>query len=1094
MDSTTPQRSRLLTYGGRPIRDYASPGSTPPIKPVPAVSPSSRRGNYIPPTAEIQVPPTRGSGVPGAGSEVLICKPDTSPSVVRHSERVISSPVSSKHPIQQQRVSYSVSLPRAMDSVASPRSNIPTRAVTPVRKPQVEENTPASPVSDGFASSLAFEGVVYSRASDPPTAAEISPREIHILSQSLHATAELPFIPTSVPEGSPRFLTNPPAVIDTPMSPIEPSPGGVSKLDNVLEVSPVLPTHTTRDASSKLNLNVPHSGISRRPSPSVSVSGGGGTRPSTPSRGGGTRPSTPSRGGGKGNPDFASETPEQRRSRHTANQAVYDRMNPVLRQARSGLDAVRDWVAENGGVTDEDNERPQGVQQSEKVIKQTPEKVVPIVKEENTSVTPTRKPSVPNFYDQTHHSPESTPSESGIKQSTFEPVEAIASDITNISTLTNTSESDTSIARSNVAASVPVPVIRRLRKKASYYNLRAPETMTAMLRVTDEDFDEEIPARVLEAIKPVVNSFVRMGSLESYFSGEEEGRIEDEMMFEGKVDSEGGLSIQAVPSDERYLSPPHGDSLGDFDIDVATIDYRASTSTYEETKVPIDTSMSLAPASLEEVEVIPEQNIPVRQDSTVADVPFCKNQDQSSGLHPLIAAVYPWNPHFPGTEEEFGGSVITIPPPTTADGYLNEEEKKKVEETKEEQKQSVTLISAPQSLGNTVVKVVPEASEPASRSRLSSSSSTSRSSSSHSQRHSVARKTRRTEAMHKLNMRPTILSTISEEPAEEGQDSSGRDSKQSTRSSLASGIIQCQETMSEWLLSTAILDDRSRVWVPPVFKEKEFEVLEEFERLKKKCGGGRGFGVGNAVMRWGKKEEEDMERHLLPLRYKKVAAEELERERRALLKRWEKSDVSILEIPEESLRRLWDQGKGKLRSVTELSVEEVDLIVRETQRSAEGDVMRRVKLDATTVGSSRWLRMSPLAKRQFVKFNLTGLKDRMELAAAVRGGERRYKGRRSSETFVMFEARRRRENHKNAPPVLGIAVGRPQKEKRSLWTRCGEAVQGFFRTAVALSSQPKPKKEKVVERGRWEVVRAERGLQRFRRGESPIIAPRNPLT
>ncbi|KAK6497270.1 hypothetical protein TWF506_004743 [Arthrobotrys conoides] len=1113
VSTSPPQRSRLPTYGGRQIQSPESPGSTPPNRPAPAVSP--RRGAYIPPATEVQVPPSRGSLSPRAAIDKVPLRNIATDPIIPQSESTIpASSTSSGQPIRQKQVSYSLFPPRPTGSGTSPRSKIPTRASTPMRKIQVEV-TPTSPVSENSDSSLPVEKVTYTPVSDSSTA-EVSTRAIQTLSQKQQplTTAEISF--KSVLESSSRFYT-PSPIKDLPMSPIDSLKA--SQIDDVVSVSQAH-DHTIYDASR--NLNVSRSGVSRRPSPNIS---------------GSTRSSTPSRGGSTGAPDFASETPEQRGARHAANQAVYDRMNPVLRQARSGFDVVRDWVAENGGRMDQNKDKYPEFQQTEEFVEHTPEQVIPIV-EKSTSVTDIPELSISSPYAENHHTKsEDTPLESGIKQSTskLELFEAVASNVTEFSALSNTSESDISIASSDVEPSVSV--VRRLRKKSSFYDLRAPQPVSATLRVTDDDFYDEIPTRLLDAITPIVDSFAGMGPPEGYLSDEEEDSVQDEMILDITEHNEyRDLVLQALPSDNESFSQTQEDFLDDFDADTIDLPYRASTN--EETEAPIDTSMSLEPTSPEEKEeVIPEQHATVQETSTISNIPLYIgiDQEQLSQLHPLIAASYPWNPHFPGAEEEFGGPVVIIPPPTTADGYLNiqaywsdgrpipivrhgeidvencykvTEEEKKVEDKPKEQEQSVALPSAPQSSEDTVVEIAPEVPKPESQPerRGRSRSSLSRSSSqSHSRRHSVARKTRRTKAMHKLNMRPTVLSTIlEEEEKDEGEDSNGRDSGESTRSSPASGIIQCQVTMSEWLLSTAILDDKGGIWIPPVAEKREFEVLAEFERLRKVRGRGVVVGVGSGLMVWGEEEEMEMDRHLLPLLCKKVAAEELERERRALLRRWEDSDISILEIPKEALGRLWDEETGRLRCVTELRVEEVDQIVRETQRSAEGDVMRRVKLEATTVGSSRWLRMSPLAKRRFVKFNLTDLKDRMALAEEVRmaeegeGGRRRgYKGRRCSETFVVFEARRRRENHENAPPVLGVAVGRPRKEKRSLWTRCGEAVQGFFRAAVALSSQPKPKKEKVEEvkeeRG-YDVVRVGRGLRKVQRGDSSVIALRAPPT
>ncbi|KAF3170798.1 hypothetical protein TWF751_006626 [Orbilia oligospora] len=1120
--SSPPQRSRLPTYGGRPVQGPGSSGLASLSQLTPAVSP--RRGTCILLAAEVQVPPSKGSQKSGAARDkVPIRNVATSPVVVQP-ESITSTSSSSVQPIQQNQASYSLSPPRPTGFGTSPRSKIPTRASTPIRKREVED-IPASPVSDISDSPPPIEKVTYSPVSDSYTA-EISTREIRPLShnqqqQPLHAAE---FLVKSIPESSSRFCTTSPFT-DSSMSPVDSSPE-IPQVDNVFHVLKAR-DHTSYDVPS--NLNVLFSGVSRRPSPNI---------------GGSTRSSTPSRSVNTGAPDFASETPEQRGARHAANQSVYDRMSPVLRQARSGFEAVRDWVTENGGRMNKDNDDTQEFPQTEEVVKETPEKVIPTV-EGSTFITNIPELLISNIYGQSLHiESEDAVSDSSIKQPTseLESIQAAASDATEISTLTSTSESNASIATSDVATSVSVA--RRLRKKTSFFNLRAPEPMSANLRVTDDDFYDEIPTKLLDAITPVVNSFVGMGLLEGYLSDEEEEEEkgdQDEMVLNNTNDFKAkDISFQAFPSDEQRFSYTQEDFLDDFDAHATGLCCRASTR--DNTEVPIDVGMSLEPITPEkeeEEEVETEQHALVHPASTTADIPFRADTDPVSGVHPLIAATYPWNPHFPGAEEEFGGPVTIIPPPTTANGYLNiqaywsdgrpipivrhgeidvencykvtEEEKEKAEESEQkEQERSEILVSAPQSLENTMVRIAPEVPRPGSRSerRSRSKSSLLRSSSqSHSRRHSIARKTRRTKAMHRLNMRPTVLSTILEEGEEEGGAAAvdGRDSKESTRSSPASGIIQCQETMSEWLLSTAILDDRGGIWIPPVIKEREWEALEALEELRRVRG--RGVGVGSGVMEWGEEEEEELERHLLPLRRKKVAAEELERERRALLRRWEDSDISILEIPGEVLRRLWDEEKGRLREVTELGVEEVDLIVRETQRSAAGDAMRRVKMEATTAGSSRWLRMSPLAKRQFVKFNLTDLKDKMALAAAVRGVEdgegrkRGYRGRRCSETFVVFEARRRRENHENAPPVLGMAVGRPRKEKRSLWTRCGEAVQGFFRAAVALSSQPKPKKEMVegkvegsVEERGYDVVRVGRGLRRVQRGDSSVIALRAPPT
>ncbi|KAF3203645.1 hypothetical protein TWF679_010176 [Orbilia oligospora] len=1122
--SSSPRRSRLPTYGGRPVQGPGSSSPTSLSQLTPAVSP--RRDTCIPPAAEVQVPPSRGSQKSGAARDkVPIRNVASSPTVVQP-ERTTSISSSNLQPIQQNRASYSLSPPRPTGFGTSPRSKIPTRASTPMHKREVED-IPTSPVSDSSDSSHPVEKVTYSPFSNPHTAG-VSVRDTQPLSpkqqqQLLHAPE---FLVKSIPDSSSRFRTASP-VTDSSMSPVDSSPE-FPQVDNVVHV-PKARDHRSYDVPS--NLNVFFFGVSRRPSPNI---------------GGNTRSSTPSRGCNTGAPDFASETPEQRGARHAANQSVYDRMSPVLRQARSGFEAVRDWVTENGGRMNKGNDDTQEFPQTEEVVKETPVKVIPTV-EGSTFATDIPELLTSDHYDQSLLTEsENAVSDSGIKQPTseLESIQAVASDATEISTLTNTSESNASIATSDVAKSVSV--VRRLRKKTSFFNLRAPEPMPANLRVTDDDFYDEIPTTLLDAITPVVNSFVSMGLLEGYPSGEgeeEEEGVQDEMVLDNTDDcKDKDLSFQAFPSDEQTFSYTQEDFLDGFNTDVTDLPYRASTR--DNTEVPVDIGMSLESISpeKEDEEVETEQHALVHPASTTADIPFRTDTDQVSGVHPLIAATSPWNPHFPGAEEEFGGPVIIIPPPTTADGYLNiqaywsdgrpipivghgeidvencykvtEEEKEKIEESEQkEQERSEALVSVPQSLENTVVEIAPEVPRAGSRSerRSRSKSSLLRSSGqSHSRRHSIARKSRRTKAMHRLNMRPMILSTILEEGEEEGEAAAvdGRDSKESTRSSPASGIIQCQETMSEWLLSTAILDDRGGIWIPPVIKEREFEALEGLEGLEELMRvRGRGVEVGSGVMEWGEEEEEELERHLLPLRRKKVAAEELERERRALLRRWEDSDISILEIPGEVLRRLWDEEKGRLREVTELGVEEVDLIVRETQRSAAGDAMRRVKMEATTAGSSRWLRMSPLAKRQFVEFNLTDLKDKMALAAAVRGVEggegrkRGYRGRKCSETFVVFEARRRRENHENAPPVLGMAVGRPRKEKRSLWTRCGEAVQGFFRAAVALSSQPKPKKEKaegeveggVEERG-YDVVRVGRGLRRVQRGDSSVIALRAPPT
>ncbi|KAK6330059.1 hypothetical protein TWF718_003487 [Orbilia javanica] len=1196
MASTPPKRSRLPTFGGRPVQGSGSLPSSPPSgmgRPVQQVSPS--RGDRVPPAAEVQVPPpTRGLRVPNGLRETGPMRNSaTSPAVVR-SGGVIPS-------VQQAGGSHS-SFPKMMDSGASDvgsKSKIPTKisnaaaaASTPLCKTQVmPENAPVSPVGEKVVSRIAQkEEVIYSSTNPGISPAAAAPREVYKLPQkqkeqrrpsNTNAAELTSFEPTSVPESSSTFVKKDSSVRELPMASSSPSPE-ISKLaggtDNDRRTVITPNTHTPQhDASSKFqvpNKPLPHSidGL-RKPSPNIS------TRSTTPSRNGGSGGSSSNYGSGGGEKrdiDFAAETPEQRGARHAANQAVYDRMNPVLRQARSGFDILRDWVAGNGG---EDYVDVDVVQNGGNDVKQIPESVIPTV-EEKTPVRIIPAITILKSHNESHHeAPQDTASESDTKHPTpaHEAAKVTEIDTPKVSTPSiKTSKSDISIAKPDVAATNTTNIIRRLRKKTRYHNLRAPadEGITTMLQVTDEDFLEEIPGGVLEGFKVTVGgggAFVGLG--EGCLSDEEEMGVEDEMVLEG-----GGSSKASVVADEYDVSSVHGDFLDEVHADVGKPNYRASTT--EEKEVTIDSSLSLAQTSTQQLQSLgqeqkqaeeeeeekqetPKEAATEQHDQVQTAAPsvpaFDINNTDTSLLHPLIAAAYPWNPHFPGAEEEFGGPVVVVPPPTTADGYLNvqaywsdgrplpmvrhgeidvencyrvvekekevekvggvergpekerevEKERGREKEGKgkgverkaepkhpERGKRSGSFLSKLISLGKSTSTSRPRPLSFSRPSSLCSSSSTSSRPAGHVRRYSVAMRTRRTKAMRRLKMVPTVLRTITEE--EEGEGGNGRGEGASARSGPTSGIIECKGTMSQWLLSTAILDDRGGIWIPPVVREREFEALEVWERMKRRGRKGLGlggwFGVGSGEMEWGKEEEEEMERHLLPLRCKRLAAGEVERERRALLKRWADSDVGILEIPKEVLGRLWDEEKGGLRSVTELSVEEVDLIVRETRRSADGEAMRRVKMEATTVGSSRWLRMSPFAKRRFVKFNLTDLKDRMELAAAVRGGEeggRGYKGRRSSETFVVFEARRRRENHENAPPVLGRAVGRPRRKKPSVWARCGEAVQGFFRAAVALSSQPKPKKGteggkrgKGEERG-YDVVRAGRGLHKVPRAGGP---------
>ncbi|KAF3283330.1 hypothetical protein TWF970_001310 [Orbilia oligospora] len=713
--SSPPQRSRLPTYGGRPVQGPGSSGLASPSQVTPAVSP--RQGTCIPPAAEVQVPPSRGSQKSGAARDKVPIRNVATPPVVVQPESITSTSSSSEQPIQQNRASCSLSPPRPTGFGTSPRSKIPTRALTPMRKREVED-IPASLVSYSSDSPPTIEKVTYSSVSDSYTA-EISTREIQPLSQKqqqepLHAAE---FLVKSIPESSSMFCTASP-VTGSSMSPVDSSPE-VPQVDNIVHV-PKARDHTSYELPS--NLSVLFSGFSRRPSPNIGSS---------------TRSSTPSRGGNTGAPDFASETPEQRGARHAANQSVYDRMSPVLRQARSGFEAVRDWVTENGGRMNKDNDNTQEFPQTEEVVKETPEKVIPTV-EGSTFTTDISEFLISNLYDQSLHiESEDAISDSSIKKPTseLESIQAVASGATEISTLTNTSESNASIATSDVATSVSV--VRRLRKKTSFFNLRAPEPMPANLRVTDDEFYHEIPTTLLDAITPVVNSFVGMGLLEGCLSDEEEEEekgVQTEMVLDNTDNfKDKDLSFQAFPSDEQRFSYTQEDFLDDFDADATNLSYRAST--HDNTEVPIDIGMSLEPSSPEEEEVETEQHALVQPASTTADIPFRTDADQVSGVHPLIAATYPWNPHFQGAEEEFGGPVTIIPPPTTADGYLNiqaywsdgrpipivrhgdidvencykvtEEEKVKVEGGEQKgQERSETLVSAPQSLKNASLKVI----------------------------------------------------------------------------------------------------------------------------------------------------------------------------------------------------------------------------------------------------------------------------------------------------------------------------------------------------------------------------------------------------
>ncbi|KAK6498327.1 hypothetical protein TWF481_010918 [Arthrobotrys musiformis] len=1111
----TPARgSRLPTYGGRPIQGSSSPSNRPSLPTSPRTSP--RR--YVPPAVEIQVPPGRAPPSGPARGQIPMRNSPTSSSRVQ-SENVMPTPSSNPHPIQQ-RVSPSAFSPQPKDSGSTPRSKMPAKIVTPTRKSQAQE-AQASPVSDSLVPPVSIEQVNYNSGSNSPTAEVAStPQKIYTLSEPPHIAKPSP---KGVPESSSRFPTTEP-VKDLTMSRLEPSPQ-VPRHDSVVkELS--TPKYSTKESSNTLTVTPSsHPGVSRRPSPNTSAS----RRTS--------RSSTPSR---NGNPDFASETPEQRGARHASNQAVYDRMSPVLREARSAFDLVRDWVAENSGVMNEENEALKETQQSDKVVKQAPEKVSPIAKD-SAPVAAIPELLVSDSHERSHDGDEHPRRKNQIERPDIKPVEKEEVKVSvighpEVSTL-NGEKPDAPIASTHV----PTRVVRTLRRKASFLNLRAPETIP-MLPVTDDDFDDEIPTGI-------------------YLSdGEDDVKSCKALDYNNYVNEEDVLTHD-VPLNADKFSSIEDDIIDYYGADVTDMDYQENTPC-EETKAPIDDSMSLVsqeekilpqddftdyleadvtdmyyrtnvpyeeteapnnyPSRLvltEEEKVADEHHAPVQTAFPDSNVPL--DTDQFSGVHPLIAAAYPWNPHFPGVEEVFGGPVIVIPPPTTADGYLNiqaywsdgrplpvvrhgefdvENCYSTVQEIPSEIKEQQPPLSPQPSLETVATDVVPTFPKLTRVERRKSSRSSSSSSSSRPPSHArgdwVARKTRRTKAMRKLNMQPTELSTIDEES--EGEDTS----ETSTLSSPASGILQCQVTMSEWLLSTAIVDDKGGIWIPPVSSEKEFTTLDNYDALLHVLPGGdrKTVVVGNGLMVFGKEEEEGMERHLLPLRSKRAIGEEVERERHTLLKRWADNDVTILEIPASVLRRIYDKERGMLRSVTEMSVEEVGLIVRETRKAEERNIMRRVKLDATTVGSSKWLRMSPWTKRRFVKSNLTGLKERMEFGRLARGyagdfgGKRKYRGRRKSETFVVFEARRKAENHENAPPVLGIAVGRPREEKKSLWTRCGEAVQGFFRAAVALSSQPKPQSKPAKEKGDVEVVRVGRGLRRVQRGDSSVIALRAPPT
>ncbi|KAK6514672.1 hypothetical protein TWF281_004869 [Arthrobotrys megalospora] len=1031
MVSTPPQRSRLPTYGGRPVGSHGSTPSPPPNRPLPAIP--SRRDAYIPPAREIQVPPGESSQDSGSRMNRLPVRGSPiSPSGLK--PKGMRSTIPKPPHAMQQEISNTVSPVR--DPHSSPPSNNRTPNAASKREYQIRD-TAASTGTVASLSPASVQPLAYSpkrkmssileeiqTSSPPPHKAEVS-------SQSF------------VPESSSRFVTPPPARDPHAMSPTE-SSAQASELGSILELFPLPPTYTSWDPPRHLHVNTPSPARgSRKPSPKP------------PS---GTRSSTPSRGRAL---DFALETPEQRGARHAANQAVYDRMNPVLRRARSGFDLVRDWVAENSGVTSENDdikpvlvkEPVEEPQQSEKVEEEKPKATTSIV-ESGDSVTEIPQLSPSNHSDE-HRDDFHTdvPMDAGIEHPFPESVEASVPDVSTL-----TIKSDISITSSNAAAGV----VRRLRKKNSFYNLRAPEPMLAIVRVTDEDFYEEVPTRLLEAIAPAVNAFVKMGPPPSYSSDEEEDAIEYSTglpRFE-EIEEEGeDLYIPALPSSGSDGPVSQEDYLDDSQAPFVNVVSPVSTP-QDEKEAFTESSITLAPT-----EEAADEHSPVQ-----ASPDHLLTTQQDSITRPVHPIDRPFNPHPEGAEAAHGGPLVIIPRPTTADGYLN--------------------IQAFWTNGEPMRRLIenvdvekcyktPWQGWPEQQQQLAGTADTPSPSDSPSPPRTVER----------------------QEPDKEreAEESDGRQSGQSSRSTSSSGIVRSEDTMCEWLLSIAIVDEKGGIWIPPVDAQKEFEVVEKYDNLIRLSGPGeaRYVRVGSGAMVLSDEDDEIIKGHLLPLRCKKVAAEEVERERRALLKRWVDSDITILEIPVPVLKGLWDQERGKLRSVTDLDQEEVDQIVRETRKSAEGDAMDRVKLDAMTDGSSRWLRMSPHAKRQLVEFNLTGwrgrsvrkgVEDDLAREIATQGkGKRKYRARRRSETFVVFEARRKKENHENAPPVLGTAVGRPKPRKTSFLTRCREAVQGFFRAAVALSSQPKPKTTSTSAEVKYTVVRSGRGLHKVKRVESSVI-------